>query len=354
VSYPTPENPGLVWLLGVCAALAGSYLTALRGFYRAVKNFDLSPSTLVGETIRMLLSAVLAPVLAVGVLWIGTEAVKAVVDTGVTLTSPSVIAAVVAASFFAGVMPEVVLRSIIQGDKLRKFKREEEDVFNAFKITPVEIVDGIDSDIRVRLEDHHIHSTQSLAAANPLMLFVETPYGVYQIMDWVAQAQLCSSVGRDKIIRLWPLGIRTLFDLERLAACHDQAHETLLLEVGRVILGDGLIPKDIPDPAATAALVRASIELRLDDPHVQRLRQIYMAVGERLGQDSRRFRASGRPCRPPSCSRRRWICRTWTPKRQPATAASHANGSSTAGTGPASGTSPAAQALAADRAPASK
>ena len=95
-------------------------------------------------------------------------------------------------------MPDVVLRNILQRDKLKNFKREEHEVFRAFKITPVEIIDGIDSEIRVRLDDHHIHSTQNLAAANPLMLFVETPYGVYQIMDWVAQAQLCCSVGREK------------------------------------------------------------------------------------------------------------------------------------------------------------
>ncbi|SFG86469.1 hypothetical protein [Methylobacterium gossipiicola] len=352
VSYPTLEHPGIVWLLGLCAAIAGSYLMALRSFYRAVKNFDFSPSTLVGETIRMLLSAVLAPILAVGLLWIGTGAANALLSTDVPITAPLVIAAVVAASFFAGVMPEVVLRGIVQGDKLRKFKREEGDVFNAFKITPVEIIDGIDSDIRVRLEDHHIHSTQNLAAANPLMLFVETPYGVYQIMDWVAQAQLCSSVGRDKIINLWPLGIRTLFDLERLAACHDSAHEALLLEVGRVILGESLVPKILPDPTATAALVRASIELRLDDPHVQRLRQIYMAVGERLGQNSRRFRSNRAHLH--ACPGRRWFCRTWTKKRRPTPNAAASNTHQGSSTGTMSGAAPGHQPPGADRAEAAK
>ncbi|KQP62056.1 hypothetical protein ASF52_05130 [Methylobacterium sp. Leaf112] len=309
VTYPTLDGIGMVWLLGLCAAFAGSYITALRNLYRAIKNFDLSPGTLVGETIRMLLSAVLAPVLVVGLFWIGTEAVQALVTNEATLTAPSVIALVVAASFIAGVMPEVVLRSIIQRDKLRNFKREEE-VFEAFKITPVEIIDGIDSDIRIRLEDYHIHSTQNLAAANPLMLFVETPYGVYQIMDWVAQAQLCCSVGRDRVIRLWPLGVRTLFDLERLAASGEGASEALLLEVGRVILGEGLVPREIADRPAAVAMVRASIELRLDDPHVQRLRQIYIAVGDRLGASSRRFRSSRVNYRCRYRSGHGWLCRS--------------------------------------------
>ena len=32
VTYPTPGSLGLVWLLGICAAFAGSYVTALRSF----------------------------------------------------------------------------------------------------------------------------------------------------------------------------------------------------------------------------------------------------------------------------------------------------------------------------------
>lgn len=314
VTYPTPGSLGLVWLLGICAAFAGSYVTALRNFYRAIKNFDMSPGTIVGETIRMLASIVLGPILVISLLWIGTGLVSALVTVDLSATAPATIAVVVAACFVAGIMPDVVLRSIVQRDQLKNFKREEEEVFRAFKITPVEIIDGIDSDIRVRLDDHHIHSTQNLAAANPLMLFVETPYGVYQIMDWVAQAQLCCSVGRDRIIRLWPLGVRTLFDLERLAAASDEMHEALLLEVGRIILGEALVPLSVKDPKAAAGLTRASIELRLDDPHVQRLRQIYIVVGDRLGTRSRRFQTRRHPFNCHYRFRGAWIRRTMTRK----------------------------------------
>lgn len=308
VSYPRPEGLGMVWLLGLCAAFASSYVTALRNLFRAVRNFDLSPGTIVGETIKMLMSIVLGPVIVLSLLYVGTALISPVMAVDSAVTIRAAIAVVVAGCFVTGIMPDVVMRSILQRDQLKNFKREEEEVFRAFKITPVEIIDGIDSEIRVRLDDHHIRSTQNLAAANPLMLFVETPYGVYQIMDWVAQAQLCCSVGRDRIVRLWPLGVRTLFDLERLSAASGGTSEALLLEVGRVILGEALIPRDVKDGAAAAALVRASIELRLDDPHVQRLRQIYIAVGDRLGPKSRRFRA-GRYrflCR--NRNRKGWVC----------------------------------------------
>jgi hypothetical protein len=309
VTYPQVESFGMIWLLAMCAAFAGSYLMALRSLYRAIKNFDLSPGTIVSETIKILISIVLAPVIAISLLLLGSEVVRPLVNIGSLHPGSIGTVVVITACFVAGIMPDVALRFIIQRDQLKNFKQEENEIFQAFKITPVEIIDGIDSDIRTRLEDHHIHSTQNLAAANPLMLFVETPYGVYQIMDWVAQAQLCCSVGRDKIIRLWPLGVRTLFDLERLAERSDARNQELLLEVGRIILGPTLIPNDVVDPAVAASLVKTSIELRLDDPHVQRLRQIYIAVGDRLGSKSRRFRASGYRILCRSQVRGVWTCK---------------------------------------------
>ncbi|WP_148291072.1 hypothetical protein [Methylobacterium sp. B1] len=39
-SYPIRTSFGIVWLFGVCAAFAGSYLMSLRNFHRAIKNFD--------------------------------------------------------------------------------------------------------------------------------------------------------------------------------------------------------------------------------------------------------------------------------------------------------------------------
>lgn len=279
-----------VWILGVAAAFSASFLTSLRNLYRAVKNFDLSPGTIVGETVKILLSIVIAPVITIVLVRILGEPLHYLMPSTFADRPSFVVAAIVATCFVTGTMPDVALRKLTRRDYLNNFKHEEENIFRAFKITPLEIIDGIDSDIRVRLEDHHIHSAQNLAAANPLMLFVETPFGVYQIMDWVAQAQLCCSVGRDKLTRLWSYGIRTLFDLERLADRTDEAADLLLIEIGRVILGTSLIPDKVSDPAVTAALVRSSIELRLDDPHVRRLRQIYIAVSFRLGKGSRRFR----------------------------------------------------------------
>jgi hypothetical protein len=275
--------------LALCAAFCASFITAMRNLYRAVKNFDLSPGTIVSETIKILLSLVLAPIITIIWTRLVGEPLHHLFPSNFEENPGFVTAGIIATAFVAGVMPDVALRKVVDRDYIKNYKQEEETVYKAFKITPLEIIDGIDSEIRFRLNDHHIHSPQNLAAANPLMLFVETPFGVYQIMDWVAQAQLCCSVGRDKLIQLWCFGIRTLFDLERLARSDDKAAEALLIEIGRILLNPTMISDGELDRAAAAELVRSSIELRLDDPHVQRLRQIYIAVCHRLGDGSRRF-----------------------------------------------------------------
>lgn len=317
ILYPETRSSGMVYILSICAAFAGSYIMALRNLHRAIKNFDLSPGTIVSEAIKILTAQVLGFILAVALFEVGgavlQTSVNAIAGGASNIAGSNTVSAgavtVLTLCFVAGIMPDVALRFIVQRDQLKNFKQEENDIFKAFKITPIEIIDGIDSDIRARLDDHHIHSTQNLAAANPLMLFVETPFGVYQIMDWVAQAQLCCSVGRDKIVKLWPYGIRTLFDLERLAGGAGPENDALLVEVGRVMLGTGLIPADVADRAVTAALVKRSIQLRLDDPHVQRLRQIYIAVGDRLGSKSRRFRSNGYRILCRGRGRKAWFCR---------------------------------------------
>ena len=188
-------------------------------------------------------------------------------------------------------MPEVAIRFILRRSQIKNYKKEDVKIYQNFLTTSVEVIDGIDVEIRDRLADYHIRSTQNLAAANPLMLFVETPYGVYQIMDWVAQSQLCSSVGPRALVKLWRLGIRTLFDLERAASHDSYKNDRLLMEIGRIIFDEHLVTGGEPGEKFDLSIdaIIADIQIRLDDPHVHRLRQIYIQIGERIGEDSMRF-----------------------------------------------------------------
>ncbi len=276
------EDPFPLFAWVVLASYTGALLFTLRAFNQAINNFDLSPLSFVGATVNLLVGLASALLLVFGVMRLADNVLW-------TLSKPSFFPVVLIGAFAAGYFPDLAVRNITRISQLKFYKREDDRVYKSFQATPIEIIDGIDLEIRARLADYHISTVQNLAAANPLMLFVETPYGVYQIMDWVAQAQLCCSVGPSALLRLWRIGIRTIFDLERVAldpACH--APE-LTIEIGSIIgqtqrfdqAGKLIYPSE--------EAIDADIRFRLESPHVHRLRQIFNQVGESLGSEARRL-----------------------------------------------------------------
>jgi len=132
---------------------------------------------------------------------------------------------------------------------------------------------------------------QNLATINPIQIFVETPYGLYEVIDWVAQAQLILAVGSARTLRLRELNIRTIFDLERALDS-----PTLQKRLLTALIGEAR--ETAPSPAAAfrgtphQPVMPGSSELALDalvamirdDLHVQRLRQIWDVISDRLEQ----------------------------------------------------------------------
>lgn len=265
------------WLAMLAVAYIASYLYNIRELLRAVANFELSPMTLLMSAIHVLFGVATALIIA--------SVAADVLGVGGTVTT----SALLLAAFAVGFVPELGVRTLLRATKLKMFKSVDDEVYKTFSVTPVEVIDGIDTEVCSRLSLHNIVSVQNLATANPIMLFVETPYGVYQIIDWVAQAQLCSALGPKAVIEFWKLGIRTIFDLERALI---GASSTLELrhEVGKIIvLGRsdeererlGLGAASAPSAAADLTVL-ALASIILDDLHIQRLRQIANRIAERL------------------------------------------------------------------------
>ena len=273
--------PLFAWV--VLATYAGAALFTLRAFFQAINNFDLSPLSFIGATVNILLG------MASGLLFVfGVLRITDIANLW-TLSSPGLFPIILVTAFAAGYFPDLAVRNITRLSQLRAYKTEDSRIYDSFKATPIEIIDGIDLEIRGRLADYHIVSVQNLAAANPLMLFVETPYGVYQIMDWVAQAQLCCSVGPVALLKLWDIGIRTIFDLERVALDPACTAPELIEDIGSIIGQKQKVNVNGRVTYPSMAAIKADIRFRLESPHVHRLRQIFNQVGESLGAEARRL-----------------------------------------------------------------
>lgn len=277
------ELKAALWVFVV--AFFGGYLFTARGLLRAVNNFDLSPGSFISAALQLLFGVVLAVVIVVGG-----------VSAGIGTTGSQIVAAAsLVAAFLIGFIPEFGLRILYRASKFWLFKREDSDLYRSFEATPVEVIDGIDTEIRSRLAEFNIFSVQNLATANPIMLFVETPFGIYQSIDWVAQAQLFAAVGPRPVLRLWTLGIRTIFDLEKAVLVEGHTTPALRQAVARALLADTdeAMRKHIgpPEGPFDDATIKAFAENKVDDLHVRRLRQITMRIEARLGADSKRYRA---------------------------------------------------------------
>jgi hypothetical protein len=190
------------------------------------------------------------------------------------------------AAFIFGYYPDPALRLISRSSGVA-MKYANQKALEKSEIIPLEIIEGIDHVTSFRLQENNLHDVQNLAVANPIELYVETPYTLVQTFDWVLQAQLCLVVGVDAFIELRRHRIRTIFDLER-AVLSKGVPGDYLRAIASVILSDSTpcfrkalgLAGDYQDCAArpvagTDLMIRHVVAIISDDLHVHRLRALW-------------------------------------------------------------------------------
>jgi hypothetical protein len=293
-------------------AFAGGYFYTLRLLLRAVTSFDLSPITFLRAFAHLVLSVLLAVVIfrvfptvagffgglrdiavtaydSVGGVS-GTPITPATASTA-ALNNPKdgVSSAWLVIAFALGFIPDAAIQYILKTSRI-VFKETYTQLEKHAKQIPITILDGVDSMIAFRLEESNIYDVQNLSTFNPIMLHIETPYGIYETIDWVAQAQLCTIVGPERFLLFKSYNIRTIFDLQK-AADAMSADDNVVQLVGSILMIDckrntAMRNEFIPDSAFFQIpkdgqglfkkdSVVAMVNFIIDDLHVHRLRQIW-------------------------------------------------------------------------------
>ena len=281
---PAADSRMMVATLGF--AFLGGYIWSVQYLVRRVANFDLRPLSFLRCSVHILLGG-----------FVTAAAWHASGGLGVAHNN-----AAAALAFLVGIYPTLMMEKLMARFSYLQLRRIRAETSDLCEEIPLDTVLGIDPYIKFRLAEFEIEDIQNLATSNPIALFVETPYGLYETIDWIAQAQMILAVGTAKTRRLRDLNVRTVFDLEK-AVFNPHLRRQLVRillpqltdeEAGAVSAGLGYLPKDwelgsLHDGTSEIALdlrdaLQAIVSVIRDDPHVMRLRQIWDVIRVRLEQ----------------------------------------------------------------------
>ncbi|MGV3552593.1 hypothetical protein [Rhizobium sp.] len=295
-------------------AFLGGYIAAVREFLRRMSLFDLSSYTFLKQAVEIFASS-----LTVFFLYRAfpnpVDQIQALTQASWAIPGSVPFTWIALAPLF-GLFPESATRYLfLRGGSIFNWIKSEDNRFNAVTSTvPLDVIDGIDFWTRIRLEQCGIFDVQNLATYNPIMLYIETPYGIYQVFDWTAQAQLCHIVGLEKFLLLREINVRTIFDLERGIRSKDSPDQfdevfaaillaptaTLRRMTGiansKYMIDEKGVPKlvdcdafltwartKLSEGTGTTKAIEHMANWIGDDLHVRRMRRLWTEISESLG-----------------------------------------------------------------------
>ncbi len=269
-----------------------AYIWSIDYLVRRISNYDLSPISFLRVTAHIILACITSVTLHHGYM----DMTQASATAASADRMPELILA-----FLIGFFPKLGLQTLLSRVPQLQIRRIDPRAQGFVREFPIDMIMGIDAAIKFRLAEFEIEDVQNLATANPILLFVETPYGIYETMDWVAQAQLILALDIDQIEALRTINIRTIFDIERFMQTPEsrprlvQALNTPKTD-GKTVL--------VQDRGITLDNLESVVQCIGEDLHVQRLRQIWRNIELKLSFDlphvirERAARLSGGPAEP--------------------------------------------------------
>lgn len=251
----------------------GAYIWSIDYLVRRISNYDLSPISFLRVTAHIILACITSLTLHHGYM----DMAQATPASAVADRMPELIVA-----FLVGFFPRLGLQTLLSRVPQLQIRRIDPRAQGFVREYPIDMIMGIDSAIKFRLAEFEIEDVQNLATANPILLFVETPYGIYETMDWVAQAQLILALDLDQIEALRTINIRTIFDIERfMERPESRPRLTMALNTPKTD-GKAVI---LEDRGITLDNLESVVRAIGEDLHVQRLRQIWRNIELKLSFD---------------------------------------------------------------------
>jgi hypothetical protein len=239
------------------AGFVGAYIWSIDYLILRIANFDLSPLSFLRTAGHVLMTVFVA--------WVLCQVVAAP-----GIQEKLAVAIVLGIAFLSGLYPTLGLNVLV--DRLPHWLRLKRDVAQAGEISrsfPLDLIDGIDPSIRFRLNQLEIAEVQNLATANPILLYIESPYGLIEVIDWMAQAQLLVELGPERFLRARAAGVRDMVAFLELGDS----------EEGRRLLAPLLLPED---PAGDDQALQASFASIARKLHVKHLHRWWKVISQAL------------------------------------------------------------------------